>query len=415
MTNPSEPISPTRSLPIHPDLDQLRRQAKELLAAFKNGDPNAIEEFALCHPRPREGAPKLADAQVVLARSYGVPSWPRLVQACQLIDAIWNDDLPALLELVTKHPSLIRQPALVTERNWGKPMAYAANLGRNKIISKLHALGADDTQHALERACLRGQVETARLLNKLGAIPKEDSILGPCETLNADGLALLLELGAPVPDVKAAIGLVLQTYSRNAAGKHRCLDLLESISEPLPDTPTMAIHRGRLDLLHAHLQQNPALFRQQFSHDEIYPPSLGCDSDPNLALHGSPLANGTLLHLCVDYDEFDLAKWILENGGDANAPSGNDLDGFGGQTALFGAVVSQPFRVGVPGHERFAELLLKQGADISIRASLRKSLRFVADESTHEYRNVTALEFGQQFHDQDWVNPKVMRLLSENR
>lgn len=291
-------------------------------------------------------------------------------------------------------------------------MAYAANLGRNEIITKLHSLGASDLQHAFERACLRGQLETARLLHQLGARPAEDSILGPCETLNADGLALLLELGAPVPDPKAAFALVLQTYSRNADGKHRCLALLESISEPLPDTPTMALHRGRLDLLQAHLAKTPDLFKQQFSHEEIYPPSLGCDTDHHLALHGSPLANGTLLHLCVDYDEFEIAKWILENGGDPNAISGFEEGGFGGQTALFGAVVSQPFRVGVQGHERFAELLLKHGADTSIRASLRKSLRFVADESTHEYRNVTALELGQQFHDQDWVNPKVMRLLA---
>ncbi len=412
MTTHPEPISPTRSLPVRPDLDQLRRQAKELLAQFKIGEPTAREEFAQFHPRPREGAPKLSDAQVVLARSYGVPSWSRLVQASQLIDAIWNDDLPALLDLLTKHPTLLQQPALVTERNWGRPMAYAANLGRNDIIAKLHSLGASDLQHAFERACLRGQLETARLLHQLGARPAEDSILGPCETLNADGLALLLELGAPVPNPKAAIALVLQTYSRNADGKHRCLALLESISEPLPDTPPMAVHRGRLDLLQAHLAKTPDLFKKQFSHEEIYPPSLGCDTDHNLALHGSPLANGTLLHLCVDYDEFEIAKWILENGGDPNATSGFEEHGIGGQTALFGAVVSQPFRVGVQGHERFAELLLKHGAGTSIRASLRKSLRFVADESTHEYRNVTALEFGQQFHDQDWVNPKVMRLLS---
>ncbi len=412
MTTQPEPIAPTRSLPVRPDLDQLRRQAKELLAQFKIGDPTALEEFAHFHPRPREGAPKLSDAQVVLARSYGVPSWSRLVQACQLIDAIWNDNLPALLDLLTKHPTLLQQPALVTERNWGRPMAYAANLGRNEIITKLHSLGASDLQHAFERACLRGQLDTARLLHQLGARPAEDSILGPCETLNADGLALLLELGAPMPDPKVAIALVLQTYSRNADGKHRCLALLESISEPLPDTPTMALHCGRLDLLQAHLAKTPDLFKQQFSHEEIFPLALGCDTDHSLALHGSPLANGTLLHLCVDYDEFEIANWILKNGGDPNATSGYDEDGFGGPTALFGAVISQPFRVGVQGHERFAELLLTHGADPSIRASLRKSLRFVADESTHEYRNVTALEFGQQFHDQDWVNPKVMRLLA---
>lgn len=40
---------------------------------------------------------------------------------------------------------------------------------------------------------------------------------------------------------------------------------------------------------------------------------------------------------------------------------------------------------------------------------------FLATEATHEYSNVTTLHYGNQFHDQDWANPKVMRLLAENR
>jgi len=42
----------------------------------------------------------------------------------------------------------------------------------------------------------------------------------------------------------------------------------------------------------------------------------------------------------------------------------------------------------------------------------RLQLPFLAAEATHEYGNVTALHYGNQFHDQDWVNPKVMRLLA---
>lgn len=53
---------PTRKLREHSDLDQLRRQAKELLAA----DPSIVA---------------LHDAQFVLARSYGFESWPKL-KAC---------------------------------------------------------------------------------------------------------------------------------------------------------------------------------------------------------------------------------------------------------------------------------------------------------------------------------------------
>ena len=38
----------------------------------------------------------------------------------------------------------------------------------------------------------------------------------------------------------------------------------------------MAVHRGRIDLLEDHLRRNPDLLTRTFSHQEIYPPALGC-------------------------------------------------------------------------------------------------------------------------------------------
>jgi hypothetical protein len=43
---------------------------------------------------------------------------------------------------------------------------------------------------------------------------------------------------------------------------------------------------------------------------------------------------------------------------------------------------------------------------------LRKQLQGAPDETMHEYHDVTAFEWGERFHDQDFVNPAVMRLLS---
>ena len=87
-----------RHLPVRPNLDQLKHQAKDLLRAVRRGDKEAIEEFRRCHPEPSRFALnadkmpahltqdacapiKLADAQLALALSYQAPSWPRLVQA----------------------------------------------------------------------------------------------------------------------------------------------------------------------------------------------------------------------------------------------------------------------------------------------------------------------------------------------
>jgi len=51
-----------RDLPAHPNLDHLKKQAKELLRTLREQDPDA----------------QLVGAQHALAREYGFPSWPRL-------------------------------------------------------------------------------------------------------------------------------------------------------------------------------------------------------------------------------------------------------------------------------------------------------------------------------------------------
>ncbi|MGH7554261.1 MAG: hypothetical protein ACREMQ_14735 [Longimicrobiales bacterium] len=69
-----------RRLPVHPDLDQLKHQAKDFLRAIRDGDADAIAELQRQHPEKIDAATaKLADAQLVLAREYGFESWPKLV------------------------------------------------------------------------------------------------------------------------------------------------------------------------------------------------------------------------------------------------------------------------------------------------------------------------------------------------
>ncbi len=384
-----------RQFPVRPNLEQLKHQAKDLLRAMRRDDPSA----------------KLANAQLSLARCYGLPSWPRLVLACRMTDAIWRDDAEAVRELVMKHPRLLHENARGVESNWGPPMSYAANLGRDRIITMLRGLGATDLQHAFDRACLQGRIDTARQLYAMGARLEPGLLMGPTETLNSQGLEFLIDLGAEIG--LEPVAQVLQTYSRNPQGKHRCLEIFAENGIDLPGTPTMAVHRGRIDLLEEHLRRDPDLLSRTFSHEEIYPPELGCHADHSLALHGTPLAGTALLHLCVDNDEIEIARWLIARGADVNVKAAIDAEGFGGHTALFGCVVSQPFRVGLRQDDGFARLLLDNGADPNARASLRKRLRFVEDETMHEYRDVTPLTWGERFHDRDWVNEAAMRLIAE--
>jgi hypothetical protein len=381
----------SRHLPVRPNFRQLKAQAKDLLRAVRAGDPSAVEELRAHHPGgvAPENA-KLADAQLALARAYGVRSWPRLVLACRVVDAIWRNQVKRLRGLVLQNPHLLHEMARGTEEsNWGPPMAYAANLGRDRIITMLHDLGAQDLEWALGRAVLQGRIRTARKLHSMGARPPKGEIMGPAETQNPSGMEYLLELGAAICDEHgdrlAPVALVLETYSRNTPGKHACLELLARHGIDLPDTPTMALHRGRIDLLEQHLREDSRLLERTFRHSDIWPPQLGCHEDESLALHGTPLAGATLLHMAVDYGELEIARWLLDHGADVNTKANVDVDGFGGHTPLFNAVV----RCGQLQTRRLTRMLLKRGADPNARASLRRRMRFIDDESEHEYRDVT--------------------------
>lgn len=84
---------PEKEIPASPDVNQYKKQAKELARAARAGVPAALERIRMHHPRFAQTNPqaksrttngsqpgvKLADAQLVLAREHGFASWPKFV------------------------------------------------------------------------------------------------------------------------------------------------------------------------------------------------------------------------------------------------------------------------------------------------------------------------------------------------
>lgn len=73
----------TLRLPARPSLEQLRKQAKELLKDYRAGDALAAERMRAVIPRlagADQSGVTLADAQFALAREYGFENWAGLVQ-----------------------------------------------------------------------------------------------------------------------------------------------------------------------------------------------------------------------------------------------------------------------------------------------------------------------------------------------
>src|SRR5438045_1465667 len=77
---------PTRRLPTRPNLDQLKRQAKELVSEHRAGTIQACQRIREFHPRfvaapdhsIRTATFTLSDGQLTIAREYGFASWARL-------------------------------------------------------------------------------------------------------------------------------------------------------------------------------------------------------------------------------------------------------------------------------------------------------------------------------------------------
>jgi len=78
-------------LPARPSLEQYKKQAKELVKAFRtgeSGDPEAVQRIKKHHPRLsklldadiRNAKFALVDAQLVVAREHGFVSWPKFAK-----------------------------------------------------------------------------------------------------------------------------------------------------------------------------------------------------------------------------------------------------------------------------------------------------------------------------------------------
>ena len=76
---------PVHPLPETPSLENLRKQAKDLLRSVRAGDSAALARVREFHPRP-EASRGLADAQLVVARGYGFPSWARLKRHVESVE-----------------------------------------------------------------------------------------------------------------------------------------------------------------------------------------------------------------------------------------------------------------------------------------------------------------------------------------
>jgi uncharacterized protein len=238
----------TSELPARPDLNQVRRQAKDLLRAATSGDAHALAQI-----RAVSGELILASAQLAVARAHGFTGWAAMVTEIERREILTTRDTRRLGELLAGDPGL----AARSLEQWcdhpkgARPLGFIAMLrfdagrlgltgdlpGTGAIARALLAAGAPadgepgDPDTPLMTAASYGDADVARELIAAGAdldalaAPNAGGVPGGSALLHAAVFGM-----TPVLDLLVAAGARVCGIEEAAAAG----DLGDW---PTPDTP----------------------------------------------------------------------------------------------------------------------------------------------------------------------------------
>src|SRR5262245_46363766 len=297
---------PVRAMRANPDIDQLKRQARELLEAYRAQSPDAVIEVAAHHRTATPETFALHDAQFVLARSYGFESWPKLkaavdgVTTARLHDAVRNGDVGAARALLERRPEIV-------DLMRGGPSGFEIR--------------------ALHIAVMQRDVELTRLLLEAGA----DTRGGIWPNRDATSPRTIAEERGYEEIVAMMAAQEEQRGARTATAGDDGLQLLRQ-----------AMTMGGEDAVIALFESHPACAEVR-------------------------LPDGvTMLHRAACLGMLRLAKWLLDRGADVNRKSRPEFWWPEGRTPLELAVWECPEEASRGSAcEAMAALLIERGAALT--------------------------------------------------
>jgi hypothetical protein len=339
-------------LPFRAGLAQYKKQATDLVKAYRSGDPEAMRCIRQLHPRLRGKAGtndrndvtdveirsakfSPVDAQSVVARWYGFESWPKLVEFVEAVtregssvsqfesavEAIISGDVATLQSLLRDNPELIQ--ARSTREHGATLLLY---VGTNHV-------------EGYRQKSPRNAVEVAKILLKAGAEVDAVAQTGGYGTT-------LGQVATSVHTARAGVQIALmETLLDHGAAIEGAPGGYEPLTAALangrPEAAEFLAKRGaRLDIEGAAGLGLLDLVKSFFNED------------------GSLKANATkeqmesaLIHACL-YGRTSVAEYLLEKGVDPAA--GANV----GQTGLHYAAHG--------GHLSTVKMLLKRKAPLEV-------------------------------------------------
>ena len=350
-------------LPPHPNVEQYKKLAKDLLRASKSGSPEAIHEWSaawakslvkklainIAEPLPfrvnqwirgvtkfaksklgKDG--KLSDAQFVIARSQGFLSWPKFVRHLETIgredtaeaqfeaavDAIVSGDIATLRRLLHANPKLVHQRST-----------------REHNATLLHYVSANGIEGYRQRTP-GNIVEIARLLLDAGSdVEATCPVYGSdCTTLGLvatsvhpakagvmdDLLRLLLDRGAQM-DKKGSAGRAHSlVFACLANGRPEAARFLASNGAPLDFISAAALDRMEVvrERFNADGSRKTSLTEKLMQEAFRYACGYGANRVVEFLLdHGADMAEHTGdgqsgLHYTVIFGRLDTLKLLLQ-------------------------------------------------------------------------------------------------------
>ncbi len=323
---------PTKRLPANPNLEHLKRQARDLLVGCAAADPRACQRLREFHPRfagasdPAIQAARLtwSDGLFAIAREYGFASWPRLKARLstaeapgvsfrdriedpllrEAVDAIDDGDADALSALLAAHPDLVHRRARFEGENYFRQPVLLAFVAENPVrkdclppniveIATVILDAGGDSADAQETLGLVASGRVAResghqralieLLVRHGADP-EQALGAALAHGEFEAVEALLECGARTTlRVAAALG--------DRAGAERLLD--------------------RSDAAERHWALALAA---QHGHADVLELLLRAGEDPNRYNPPGTHSHSTPLHQAAFYGRQAAARALLDHG-----------------------------------------------------------------------------------------------------